>query len=985
VPEEVGGYRLLRRLGGGGMGSVYEAEDVRSGRHVALKLVLPEYAESPETVERFRQEGRLASTISHPRCVFVLAADEDAGRPYIVMELMPGKTLEDLVREKGPLPPDEAISRILDVIDGLREAHRLGLVHRDVKPSNCFLERDSRVKVGDFGLARSLASDSRLTRTGTFLGTPLFAAPEQIKLEAVDAQADVYSVAATLYFLLCGRAPFESGDALATLARIVSDDPPPLRGVRPELSAALERVVMRGLQRERSRRWRDLDEFRAALLVFVPQRTALGGLGFRAVAYLVDSLVLKIVQVPLAFVLFRLVVGDDFSLVLDLRFLSGVSLLAGVVSVLYFTLGEGLWGSTLGKQVFRLRVWAKGSDVPGLPRALLRAGIFSALMHLQSLPALVGILLGWEVSLGSFAPASVVQANIMNVLKIGMILIVYLLLLSTARSRNGYRCLHDVLSGTRVVRLPEPEKRRFLAPGGELAIHPVESVPDRLGAYTVRGALRWGKDGGVLLAEDTSLGRRVLLWLRSLSEGPLSPARREVARAGRLRWLAGGTDGAWHWDAFLLPPAGPLKGLIAAAGPLPWSDVRVLLEQLTDELVAGNEDGTLPSELSLTRVWAQSNGHVVLLDMAPEVEADRVSQDVRGQEKMLALLDEVATAALEGRSRQPGDSAGPARAVVPLHARRLLEGLTGPNHVFQTVSQVQAELAATNERPTEVSRPRRAFHLLVQWCFLAFGLAFLPVGGCTSAMIQVVETNVNSTDQYAREEMEQGTWREFAIAALNPSPTTRLRGLVQLDADLRLLGKLEDHQRRKAARHEARLRGLSPPARVYFRTVGRVVKANQAQQRRPDWFTVFFRIAAEMNLRPPDDPSRGLLVFAAGWTAFWPALWTLWALLWRGGLSLRIAGLALVWADGQQAGRFRCAARALLVWLPVVGLLLAGVAADLWYWQLDEGRPLRWLLGLLWYAWWAGLALLFVYPLLALWHPSRGPHDRLAGTWVVPR
>jgi uncharacterized RDD family membrane protein YckC len=984
VPEVVGGYRLLRRLGGGGMGSVYEAEDLRSGKKVALKLVLPEYADSPAAVERFRQEGRLASSLAHPRCVFVLAADEDAGRPYIVMELMPGHTLEDLVRDKGPLPVEEAITRILDVIDGLREAHRQGLIHRDVKPSNCFLEADGRVKVGDFGLARSQESQSRLTRTGTFLGTPLFAAPEQIKMETVDAQADVYSVAATLYFLLCGRAPFESGDTLATLARIVSDDPPPLRSVRPELSGALERVVMRGLQRERARRWHDLDEFRAALLPFVPQRTALGGLGFRALAYLVDSVVLKIGQLPLVFALFWLVGGDDFSQILDLRLMSGLSLLGSVVSVFYFTLGEGLWGSTLGKQVFRLRVWAKGSDVPGLPRALLRAGIFQVLMHLSSLPPLVGILLGWEVKLGSFEPTAVMQANLLNVLNVGMVVIAFLLLLSTARSRNGYRCLHDVLSGTRVVRLPEPEKCRFLAPVGEMAIHPAESAPGRLGAYTVRGALRWGNDGGVLLGEDTSLGRRVLLWLRPLSEGPLSPARREVARPGRLRWLAGGTDGAWHWDAFLVSPASPLKGLIAAGGPLPWSDVRVLLEQLTDELVAGNEAGTLPRDLSLTRVWVQNSGQVVLLDMALEVEADRTSQDGRGQEKMLALLDEVATTALEGRSRQPGDPAGPARAVVPLHARRLLEGLTGPNHALQTVSQVQAELAATSERPTEVSRPRRAVHLLVQGCFLAFGLALLPVGGCTSALIQVVQTNVGSTDQYAREEMERGTWRELAIAALNPWPTTRLRGLVQLDADLRLLGRLDDHQRRKAARHEARLRGLSPPARAYFKAIERIVKANQAQKSRPDWFSAFFRFAADMNLRPTEDQPQGLLVFAAGWTAFWPALWALWAFLTRGGLSLRIAGLALVRADGREAGHFGCACRALLVWTPVLVLLVAGVGADLWYWQLDAG-PLRWLLGLLWYAWWVGLALLIVYPLLALWHPRRGLHDRLAGTWVVPR
>src|SRR5262249_33879919 len=251
--KTVGGYRLIRSLGSGGMGTVYEAEDSASGRRVALKIISKEYAASLESVERFRQEGRLARPISPPRCVFVLAAGDDAGRPYIAMELMPGRTLNDLVREQGPLSVEQALVKILDVIEGLQEAHRLGLVHRDVKPSNCFLEADSRVKVGDFGLSKSLAGDSHLTKTGTFLGTPLFSAPEQIRLEKVDQQADVYSVAATLYFLLTGQAPFQTGDAMATMARIVADEPPSMRMVRPELPAALGRVVLCAVGRDRRR------------------------------------------------------------------------------------------------------------------------------------------------------------------------------------------------------------------------------------------------------------------------------------------------------------------------------------------------------------------------------------------------------------------------------------------------------------------------------------------------------------------------------------------------------------------------------------------------------------------------------------------------------------------------------------------------------------------------------------------------------------
>ncbi|HEY2909087.1 MAG TPA: serine/threonine-protein kinase, partial [Gemmataceae bacterium] len=226
-PSEVGGYRLLRFLGSGGMGAVYEAESA-GGQHVAVKLLSSRLAASPASVERFRQEGRLASQLSHPRCVFVLAADTEAGRPYIVMELMPGRTLKDLVDKTGPLPPHDAIAHILDAIDGLAEAHRLGVLHRDIKPSNCFLTADDRVKVGDFGLAKSLAAedDRHITHTGAFLGTVLFASPEQIRGEPLDYGSDVYAICATLYYLLQGEAPYQHESVTAALAKAISEPPP---------------------------------------------------------------------------------------------------------------------------------------------------------------------------------------------------------------------------------------------------------------------------------------------------------------------------------------------------------------------------------------------------------------------------------------------------------------------------------------------------------------------------------------------------------------------------------------------------------------------------------------------------------------------------------------------------------------------------------------------------------------------------------------
>ncbi len=272
------------------------------------------------------------------------------------MELMPGRTLEDLVAEQGPMAPAAAIACLLDVLDGLQEAHRLGFIHRDVKPSNCFLDADGRVKVGDFGLAKSLLPSDRLTRTGSFLGTLLFAAPEQIKGEPLDPQTDVYAVAATLYYLLTGRAPFATGDAAATLARTVSEPAPPMRSVRPELDPALDAVVLRGLERERTRRWRNLADFKAALVPFLPASPPIATLGIRFIAYLLDSLLLLLIGTLLTIALTWVVVhvsGAKFETTVGTP---QMLLMPLAVDVAYFVLLEGLWGASLGKRLLRLRV-----------------------------------------------------------------------------------------------------------------------------------------------------------------------------------------------------------------------------------------------------------------------------------------------------------------------------------------------------------------------------------------------------------------------------------------------------------------------------------------------------------------------------------------------------------------------------------------------------------------------------------------------------
>jgi hypothetical protein len=987
APRQVGGYRVLQPLGAGGMGTVYEAEDAASGRHVALKLIAPEFATSSAAVERFRQEGRLASGIAHPRCVFVLAADEEAGRPYIVMELMPGDTLETLVQRQGPLPPEQAVAKILDVIDGLAEAHRLGVIHRDVKPSNCFLEADGRVKVGDFGLAKSLVNQAHLTKTGTFLGTLLFCSPEQIRAQPVDQQSDVYSVAATLYYLLTGQAPFQGGDAAATLARIVADPAPPMRTLRPDVPAALDRVVLRGLERDRQRRWRSLDEFRAALLPFAPGRLSFGGVGLRFGAYLIDGLVTS----PLGFL--------QGSLVLSLGptpnpLLWRLSFLAGAVCVvLYFALQEGLWGCTLGKRWLRLRVWkVDGSEAPGLPRALLRTGIWFLLTGAPGqLVPLLSDPQEYVRGQGTYLVVSSLQS-------VGLIVGV-LLLLCTMRARNGYRCLHDILSGTRVVELPQPERRLSLAERRlDLGLSDPGGVAERLGGYVVRGAVARAGAGRVLLGEDPALGRQVLLWLRPADEPPLSPARHDTGRGTRLRWLAAGRHQDQQWDAFLAPSGCPLPELVAAGGKLSWAEARHLLEQLAEELATAGADGTLPRALTVEQVWVRGGGQVLLLDVplgdsAPDGDAP---PDVAS----LSLLRQVAVLTLEGRPRPADAPPAPIRAPVPGYAARLLARLLGCPPPYQDVGALRAELAAARGRPAEVTRPRRAAHLALLAAFLWVGLMSMTVGGCMSSFVP--PTVLRTEDrllELTREDLEHGAFREFAVGAVTPGPAARFRALGVLDGDLRLVDRLERQRAEARREHDARLEAMSPPMRAYMLAVEAqsdqqmelMLRAAREQQHRqwPQGYAEFFRRRARSQLADVAVEMRESMTLLTrimtGVVLAWPALWALWAFAVRGGLSFRILGLSLVRADGRPAARWQCAWRALLVWAPVAGLLVASLWLDSWYWSAwYEGQSPVWVLRLGLLAWWAVWPLLAAYVAMALWHPPRAPHDRLAGTYLMP-
>src|SRR5436190_3640250 len=204
LPAPEAGFTFVRELGRGGMGVVYEAREDATGRQVAVKVIAQRLMENADAVGRFEREARLAASISHPNCVFVFGAHAVGGATAISMELMTGETLDNRVRGAEPIPVETAVQWGMEMLDGLAAAHAVGIVHRDVKPSNCFLTRDGHVKVGDFGLSRSVDGDLGLTQSGAFLGSPLYASPEQVRGRPLDARTDVYSAGATLYALLAG-------------------------------------------------------------------------------------------------------------------------------------------------------------------------------------------------------------------------------------------------------------------------------------------------------------------------------------------------------------------------------------------------------------------------------------------------------------------------------------------------------------------------------------------------------------------------------------------------------------------------------------------------------------------------------------------------------------------------------------------------------------------------------------------------------------
>jgi eukaryotic-like serine/threonine-protein kinase len=989
--SSIGGYSLGQMLGQGGMGRVYRADD-SNGRSVALKLLSPDLARSPEALARFKQEGLIASQINHPHCVFVHRVDEDAGTPFIAMELMTGLTLKDLVQKKGALPYREATRLILQCIDGLMEAHSLGMIHRDIKPANCYLDDDGNVKVGDFGLARSLVSDSELTQTGAFLGTPLFASPEQLLGRPIDARSDIYSLTATFYYLLAGKAPFESPHAAQVIARIASSDPPKFKESSVEVPEALEKIVMKGLARDASKRYSSFAEMRDELQFAIEPTAQVTSLPRRFFAWLLDYFVLTAL-ISLIMISF-----------LNLKQLQSNSIwsqvIGTIVVVTYYIFCESIFAASLGKAALRVTVVdAKSGGKPGFLKVLARVLVANTLSSVLSLTS--------KVLFPNLVPAaeftSITMISFLNTAA----------LCGTWWSTKKRQLTHDWLSGTECrTRLgARAVIRNVIAlPKWSVPIEPNQSdgkkLPDSLGRFGITGEISvQQKTAGTkwLVGQDRQLEREV--WIVCLEDKSIEyeDSLAKIPKPLRLRFIEEGEESDFRWFAYVSPESVPLTQCLMSRTRFPWPVTRSILGDIVDYTETSE---VLRTGWDSNRTWVDANGRLSLVDFqcSSPHHAD--------------LLPLVAKLGLPDRHRlrraeattEVKSSLPPQEALAPARATKLLEALA-TNATTQSAqfshSVLKKDLEEIDKKTHELSPSIRfvssaaSLGLLSPFLFFAIIMMVVPsviliMDGIYKDVRKLKSLGVytESPEQYEDywklvSSEERATWTD-------PEKRPEIKKALEIQSDrlanaMRSIGGLERMILSNIPRNVSNLENPSiygpkknnsstgnsdedqavSKMKIHPGPMGNVEMSFGNEKMDEDLMRAILGSVARSNNTPRAEkgfPDFGIVIVGL-------VVFTLWSTLTFGGLTRRFTGFCFVSRDGHKLGVLRSFWRAAIMTFPffVIAYLISScnVLGYEYLWWGTQMKRLFCILPLLY------LATTFI------WY-KRTPLDYLAGTVAIP-
>lgn len=607
--DQFGDYRIVRRLGRGGMGVVYEADHLPSSRRVALKI-LSHSLDSKEARSRFLREGRLAAAINHQNSVYVFGTEEVEGVPTISMELIPGGTLAAKVQKLGPMSVEEVVDVILQVIAGLEAAEEKGVLHRDIKPANCFIDQHGTVKIGDFGLSVSTASTdfmsiSNVTQEGVFLGTPAFASPEQLRGEQLDQRSDIYALGVTLFYLLTGKVPFEGKNMIQLLASVLDKTPPAIRELRDDIPESLARVVGSCLAKSAGSRPQNYADLRERLSAFQVASSTTATLGQRFVAGLVDVFVVGVLVAVLK--LAGSWFGTDDEGPTPMRW----TVIQLAVSFCYFTVLERKTGASIGKYILGIRVVQQGHSIPWLASAA-RAALVEVVPFVPRFIGDVVVRYKLGESPDSFAPENSEYMLSMIGLSYAVYVLRAMLFIPAVRSRTR-TAVHDRWTNTSVVQVEVREP-----------VAEVQQREDRFseidtaelcGPFHILETLAEDEDGTTLLGYDPKLLRRVWIRRYSISVPPISETERNLARGTRLRWLGGHRSEVDNWDCYEAPEG---HGLLRHYDR-DWANTRQLIWQLAEELDRSVSEKGLPPALGYQNLWIEGRSIKLLPFAAPDV------------------------------------------------------------------------------------------------------------------------------------------------------------------------------------------------------------------------------------------------------------------------------------------------------------------------------------------------------------------------------